>query len=141
MKKITLSQIYAEVNINFDNIITHEDLTNLMDTIREYFIQDGLLLSRFKDYKLALILTTKKADLQEINLYNPVSVSDDYIICKPLVSNKNNTITYTFYLPYLTIQSNKNPKVKFTSCFTKAVYRILEDLEYEKDIIEKILKV
>ena len=135
--------MYTEIGIDFQSILTGDLAKLISDRILKSFIEDGKLLSNYKEYSLSTILATKQDSLVLISktLRNPIEITNDYIICKPSKSRSKDFkyIEYTYYLPYHDIIDNENPLAKLLDCMKKAISRILQDLEYTQENIDKIV--
>ena len=140
-KKIILNEIYAEPGINFDEIYKYQTAETLMQNLNNSFFEDGLLLTKYPGYQLNIILTTKSKKLADISLdlYKPVKVTENFILCKPIISKSKKWIEFTVYLPYLNTVNEKTGLDILLSNFSLALKNLLNYLEYKQENIDKII--
>ena len=141
-KKIFIHEIYAEVDVDFDFVYPYEVSKKTSENINNAYIEDGLMLDRYKDYQIAFIITTKDNTLENIakTLGKPEHVTDEYIVCRPSIRKKSMIVEYVIYLPYRDIKNSNKPLQDLLSKLSSAVSFIFEKLEYKQENIDKIIK-
>lgn len=119
-------QIYAEVGVNFGEILPWNKTLEWADAIKKHLKPRGLLLSKYKDYQLGFIMTSSV-------------MIRDVQIKGPRKGRKNKFLEYAIWIPYGEVVSSQEPLTKLTECFKQGISEILSKLEYPDMYINKFL--
>lgn len=143
LKKIIIPDIYLEPGINFKSFYNYQIHVKLQDSLNNSFIEDGLMLTKYKDYQLIISISPTMLEFSEIQkkILPVLYIKDNYMICSAHITRQKNykAIEFFVYLKYEEFLKSINPIEKYLLLMRDYLSFILTYLKYQEDNIKKVV--
>ncbi len=145
LKKIIIPDIYLEPGVTFESFYDYKIHTDIQDRLNSVYVDDGLMLDKYKNYQLIITTSPTKKDFSEIEkkIMSPIYITDSYIICQPHITKQKDykAIEFFVYVSYDTIMKSEDPYLAYVAYLKDALTNVFSELEYSVNNISKVVDI